>query len=143
VAAALRLRAWRRPAAAVRRPRAPHELAAEELERLRARGLVAEGAFKEFYSGLSAIVRTYLERRFALRAPEMTTEEFLLASARDGRLLPAHRRLLGDFLAESDLVKFARHLPTMAAAERAWTAGRRFVDETAAAASVGEQRAAG
>ena len=63
----------------------------------------------------------------------MTTEEFLLATARDGRLVAAHRRLLGEFLVESDLVKFARHLPTIADTERAWAAARRFVDETAAA----------
>ena len=113
-------------------PRPPHEIAAAELERLRGRRLVEEGAFKEYYSALSDIVRRYLEGRFTLRAPEMTTEEFLLATARDGRLMPAHRRLLGEFMTESDLVKFARHLPTIADSERAWAAARRFVDETAA-----------
>src|SRR5205823_13096562 len=96
---------------APRRP--PHEIAAAELERLRGRRLVEQGAFKEYYSALSDIVRRYLEHRFQLRAPEMTTEEFLLATARDGRLVAAHRRLLGEFLVESDLVKFARHLPTV------------------------------
>jgi len=114
-------------------PRPPAEIAAAELERLRGRRLVEQGAFKEYYSALSDIVRRYLEHRFQLRAPEMTTEEFLLATARDGRLVAAHRRLLGEFLVESDLVKFARHLPTIADTERAWAAARRFVDETAAA----------
>ena len=112
-------------------PRPPHELAAEALAELRRRNLVARGAFKEYYSTLSGIVRTYLEQRFRLRAPEMTTEEFLLTTAREGRLDPGHRRLLGDFLVESDLVKFARHLPTIADSERAWSAAQRFVDETA------------
>jgi len=124
-------------------PRPPHEVAVEQLEQLRARGLIAEGAFKEYYSGLSGIVRTYLERRFALRAPEMTTEEFLLTSARGGRLQGAHRRLLGDFLAESDLVKFAKHLPTIDDSERAWAAARRFVDETAAEPAPEVERAVG
>ena len=110
-------------------PRPPHEVAIEELERLRRRGLDA-GAMKTYYSELSAIVRTYLEQRFEIRAPEMTTEEFLLVSARGGRLVGPHRALLGDFLKESDLVKFARHMPTIADGERAWTAARRFVDET-------------
>jgi hypothetical protein len=119
-------------------PRPPQEVAAEELERLRRRGLIAEGAFKEYYSTLSGIVRTYVEQRFRIRAPEMTTEEFLLASARSVKLLG----LLGDFLAESDLVKFARHLPTIADSERAWGAAKRFVDETAAPPEEG-RRAAG
>jgi hypothetical protein len=67
----------------------------------------------------------------------------LLASARDGRLQAAHRRLLGEFLAESDLVKFARHMPAIADTERAWDAARRFVDETAARAETERVRAAG
>jgi len=126
-------------------PRPPHEIAVDALADLRRRNLIAVGAFKEYYSALSGIVRTYLEQRFGLRAPEMTTEEFLLTTAREGRLEAAHRRLLGDFLAESDLVKFARHLPTMADSERAWDAARRFVDETAPppAVPVEERRAAG
>jgi hypothetical protein len=113
-------------------PRPAHEVAHEELERLRARGLPEQGAFKEYYSGLTAIVRSYLEQRFRLRAPEMTTEEFLLVTARGAAALQTgHRVLLGDFLGESDLVKFARHHPTLADAERAYGAAARFVDETA------------
>jgi hypothetical protein len=71
----------------------------------------------------------------------MTTEEFLLTTAREGRLEGGHRRLLGDFLAESDLVKFARHLPTIADSERAWEAAARFVHETSGPPE--ELRAAG
>ena len=123
-------------------PRPPHDIAVEELERLRRRGLVAEGAFKEYYSALSDIVRTYVEQRFHIRAPEMTTEEFLLVVARSGKLLGQHRSLLSDFLVESDLVKFARHMPSIADCERAWAAARRFVEESAAQPEE-RQRAAG
>jgi hypothetical protein len=129
-----------RRTAAAAPPRPAHEVAAEALERLRARRLVEAGAFKEYYSALSGIVRAYVEQRFDIRAPEMTTEEFLLASARSGKLVGPHRVLLADFLTESDLVKFARHLPALADTERAWSAARRFVDETA---SVEKLRAAG
>jgi hypothetical protein len=111
-------------------PAPPEEVAARALAQLRRRNLVAAGALKEYYSALSDIVRVYLEQRFRLRAPEMTTEEFLLATARDGRLERTHRQRLGEFLAESDLVKFARHLPTIADSERAWEAAARFVEET-------------
>ncbi len=115
-------------------PRPAHEIAHEELARLRARGLPEQGAFKEYYSALTAIIRSYLEQRFRLRAPEMTTEEFLMVTARGAAALQSgHRALLGDFLGESDLVKFARHLPTLADAERAFGAAARFVDETALA----------
>ena len=112
-------------------PPPPDVVARAALDALRARGLVEQGAFKEYYSALSDIVRRYLEDRFEVRAPEMTTEEFLTSTAREGRLAPAHRRLLGEFLAESDLVKFARHVPALADATRAFDAAQRFVEDTA------------
>jgi hypothetical protein len=114
-------------------PRPAHEIAYEELARLRRLGLLQKGSFKEYYSGLSGIVRAYVERRFGVRAPEMTTEEFLLSSARESVLQSTHRGLLATFLGESDLVKFARHMPTLDDSERAFQAAKRFVDETAPA----------
>jgi hypothetical protein len=126
-----RLRARRQRATVAPPPRPPHEIAVEALRALRARRLPELGEWKEFYSTLSGIVRHYLEDRFRVRAPEMTTEEFLAATARDGALEGAHRALLGEFLVESDLVKFARHVPALGDAERAFTAAERFVDETA------------
>jgi len=115
-------------------PTPAHMVALAALDALRARKLVEQGAFKDFYSTLSDIVRRYLEDRFHVRAPEMTTEEFLLTTSRDGRLAAPHRRLLGEFLTESDMVKFARHVPTIADSARAFEAARRFVDDTTEAA---------
>jgi hypothetical protein len=121
----------RRRGATAPPPMPAHVIALAALDALRARRLPEEGAFKEYYSALTDIVRGYLEGRYRVRAPEMTTEEFLIASSRDGRLSVGHRRLLGEFLSESDLVKFARHLPSVADSERAFGAAKRFVDETA------------
>lgn len=111
-------------------PEPPDELALAALLKLRARRLVEEGRFEEYYVQLSAIVRRYVEDRFQLRAPEMTTEEFLVAMAGEGRLAPPPRRLLADFLSQADLVKFAKHLPTLADTENAYAAARRFVEDT-------------
>jgi hypothetical protein len=115
-------------------PAAPAPPAAETARRalraLEARGLVQTGEVKEYYAELSGIVRRYLEARFGVRAPEMTTEEFLLTTARGGALGTRHRALLSDFLRESDLVKFARHRPSLDDARRALEAAGRFVDET-------------
>jgi len=111
-------------------PRPAHEIALNALNRLRTRGLIQEGKFEAYYVELSAIVRRYLEDGLHLRAPEMTTEEFLSAMARESRLLAPHRRLLADFLSQADLVKFARHLPTLKDSESAYEAARRFIDET-------------
>jgi len=111
-------------------PRPAHEVALAALNRLRTRRFIEEGRFEPYYIELSAIVRGYLEQRFRVRAPEMTTEEFLGAAAGDGRLTTQQRRLLAEFLSQADLVKFARHLPTLKDSEAAYDAARRFVEET-------------
>ena len=63
-----------------------------------------------FYFRLSAIFRRYLQRRFNLDAPEMTTEELLprLAGLEFDREIHAGLRT---FLRFGDQVKFARTLP--------------------------------
>jgi hypothetical protein len=120
----------RRQVATATPPLPPHMIALGALDALRARRLIEKGAIKEYYSALTDIVRVYLEGRYRVRAPEMTTEEFLVATSRDGRLGAEHRRLLGNFLGESDLVKFARYLPSTDDSERAFSAARKFVEET-------------
>jgi hypothetical protein len=97
---------------------------------------VEAGRQEEFYVRLSTIVRAYLEARFHLRAPEMTSEEFLQAAQRDPQLASPQRARLGQFLSEADLVKFARHQPAAADAERAQDAAREFVESTAPAPEV-------
>ena len=52
-------------------------------------------------------MRRYLEDRFELRAPELTTEEFLDVAGSANRLSHDHQSLLRDFLRQADLVKFA------------------------------------
>ncbi len=63
-------------------PRPAHEVALEALAHLRAQRLPQAGQFEAYYVSLSAIVRTYLEDGLQVRAPEMTTEEFLVAVTR-------------------------------------------------------------
>ena len=111
-------------------PRPPHEIALTALNRLRSQGLIEQGQFEQYYVQLSSIVRHYLEDRFRIRAPEMTTEEFLSKLATDGQLIAPHRRLLAEFLSQADLVKFARHLPSLNDSEAAYGAARRFVEDT-------------
>jgi hypothetical protein len=106
------------------------EVAQEAFLRLRAARLIEKGRYEEYYVRLSAIVRRYLEGRFGLKAPEMTTEEFLQIAQRNPTLAAAQRSSLGHFLSEADLVKFARHVPTDEDAERAYSAARQFVETT-------------
>ena len=80
---------------------------------------------------LSTILRRYVELRFGLRAPEQTTEEFLVSALATGGLIAAHRDLLEAFLQHCDLVKFARHHPTPSAMEEAFESAKTFVEHTA------------
>lgn len=130
VAAFLLARFRRRGIAAAPPPRPPHEIAYEELSRLEAMALPAAGRLGEYYMRLSAIIRRYIEGRFGLKAPEMTTEEFLSAAGASGLLDPRARALVGDFLEQCDMVKFARYGPSAEEAGRAFGAAVRFVDET-------------
>jgi len=110
---------------------APHLIACEELRQLLAMNLIARGRVKEYYIRISGIVRRYIERRFGLRAPDRTTEEFLAEASASGLLDPRARTLVGDFLEECDMVKFARYGPTDEEINGAYAAAKRFVDETA------------
>ena len=111
-------------------PRSPHDVALEALEVLRHERLPAQGRYEEYYVRLSDIVRRYVEQRFTLRAPEMTTEEFLQAASQDESLTQAQRQLLREFLVHCDLVKFARYQPSEQEAEQMFAAAVRFVQET-------------
>lgn len=137
VAVALLLRRWlRRPVKPVAtRKIPPHEIALTALQALRQRGLIERGEAEPFYVELSAIVRTYLEDRFDLRAPEQTTEEFIRASSQSNALSTEHRQVTADFLEQSDLVKFARFQPDATDMNRAWDAAARLVRETIAEAT--------
>jgi hypothetical protein len=112
----------------------PEDIAQQELERLLAEDLLARGEIKNFHMRISDILRRYIENRFGLRAPERTTEEFLVALARaespEHALLGKHKALLTDFLNQCDLVKFARHEPTLAESEKTVVICREFVEKT-------------
>ena len=107
----------------------PHEIALEELEAIRSL-LSRTGAVKEYYIKISDCVRHYIERRFILKAPEMTTEEFL-SSLKDSALLAdGQKSTLKEFLAACDLVKFAKYASNKAEMESVYTAAKNFIKET-------------
>lgn len=86
----------------------------------------ADGWFVE----LSAIVRSYLERRYDIRAPELTTEEFLQVASRSPELTSAHRTQLSQFLERCDRVKFAGYRPDGNESIDTLAAARAFVEDT-------------
>ncbi|MDP2830968.1 MAG: hypothetical protein Q8O02_01805 [Candidatus Omnitrophota bacterium] len=106
------------------------ELAYEQLEKLKAKDLIRQGKIKEYYSEVSHIIRHYLENRFLLKAPEMTTEEFLFYVRDYSLLVSGHKTLLKEFLLACDLVKFAKYLPPFEEMDAIFVSAKRLVDET-------------
>ena len=113
--------------------RSAYELAHEGLEGLKKQGLPDAQTADVWYVQLSTIVRQYLEGRFSLRAPELTTEEFLLAASDSAELDDEHRKLLRPLLKRCDQVKFAAYIPTEAESQEAIDFAWRFVEATRAA----------
>jgi len=111
-------------------PKPAHIIAYEALAELEKKDFIRQGQTKAYYVELSNIVRHYLENRFNIRAPEMTTEEFLLKVKEDSSLSVEHKGLLRDFLVTSDLVKFAKYQPAKQEASLALASARRLVDQT-------------
>jgi hypothetical protein len=107
-----------------------HELAYAELRELVAANLVEQGLVKEFYQGVSNILRRYLERRFGLHAPERTTEEFLAELAADDTLSSEHKAVLGTFLQHCDLVKFAKLEPSEEEIQQTFDACKNVIEQT-------------
>lgn len=110
--------------------RSAYETARAELDELLAAPLPSAEEMDPFFVRLSNIVRRYVELRFGLRSPELTTEEFLSVMTSSPDLSRDHQALLGDFLARADLVKFARHVPDAAEVRASLEAAVRFLEET-------------
>jgi hypothetical protein len=106
------------------------ELAYERLDDLAKENLPPAGRIDEFYTKLSLIVRWYMEERFGIRAPEMTTEEFLILLNNSSELGWQHKNSLRNFLGQSDLVKFAKGKATPTDMEASFILARSLVDET-------------
>ncbi|MCB9758062.1 MAG: hypothetical protein H6753_06545 [Candidatus Omnitrophica bacterium] len=106
------------------------EIAQEELTALENENLPARGEIKEYFVRLSGIVRHYLEDRFCVSAPEMTTDEFLLHLKTLPVLSEQQKVSLKEFLTASDLVKFARYGSSISEMTNALSGARRLVEET-------------
>jgi hypothetical protein len=108
------------------------------MQRLEAEGLPTDEGADAWYVELSDIVRRYIEDRYAVRAPELTTEEFLLAARHSVDFTATHRDLLTAFLERCDRVKFAAYHPSADESREALDVARRFLSETRVAGTAGQ-----
>ncbi len=106
------------------------EKAYQQLEALRRENLLDKGLFKEFFTRVADIARHYMENRFNIRAPHMTTEEFLYYLGITGHLNETQKTALKEFLNSCDMVKFAKYAPTIKEALENFDLAKRLVDDT-------------
>jgi hypothetical protein len=105
----------RRPKAALPPPppRPAWELALERLDSIRVRGaaLVEQGRQVELVDAVSDALRDYLGARYGFNGLESTTDE-VLARLEHARLPAGMKSEVSTLLGDSDLVKFARAVPS-------------------------------
>lgn len=104
----------------------PHVRARQRL----ANALALIGRPREFCIAVSDTLRIYLEERFSFRAPERTTEEFLLDLKKTDLLIRDQKESLEDFLTRCDLVKFAKYEPREPELRDLHASALRLVEET-------------
>jgi hypothetical protein len=106
------------------------EKAYQALEALRQENLLDKGLFKEFMTRVADIARYYMENRFDIHAPHMTTEEFLYYLGISGHLNEVQKIALKEFLNSCDMVKFAKYSPTTVEALNNFDRAQKLIDET-------------
>lgn len=110
-------------------PLPPHVVAISELESLHNQKLWQNNKHKQYYSGLSDILRTYIAGRYGIGAMEMTTDE-IVDAMKDIEMPKKNAMDLVAVLRDSDLVKFAKAMPEAGENEDAYHKAYWFVEET-------------
>lgn len=88
----------------------------QQINLLESKNYLEHDDFKQYYSELSDILRTYINDRFLIAAPELTTQELLKVTKRVGEI-KKHRPFLKSFLQTSDMIKFAKASTNIATAK--------------------------
>ena len=124
------IRRRRSEAAGTQKKDPAYIVALRELDKWRGDKFWAPDKQKAYYSGITDALKTYIEDRFGVDAPEMTTAE-LFDALKQAEDLPADLReeLRGVFEC-ADFVKFAKHTASDEDNARALPTAVRFVTST-------------
>jgi hypothetical protein len=116
------------------RPPAPpepaHVIALRELKALREEELWQKGEVKEYYSRLSDITRRYIDNRYGISSPELTTDETVRMLQKAAVTTAGQMSLVKELLSLSDMVKFAKYLPESDLHDKYHADAVRFIEET-------------
>ncbi len=115
----------------------PHVKAIRMLEELHNQKVWQNNKHKLYYTRMTDIVREYIDGRFGIPAPELTTDE-TMGALNSLRLNPKSLSELESLLKAADMVKFAKFIPEAQANEESYLAAYYFVEETKPAEIPGE-----
>lgn len=108
---------------------APHIVANKALVELHNRKLWQNGKYKQYYTALTSIIRTYISERWGISALEYTTPEIIDALA-DIDMPRDSRMALVALLRTADMVKFAKAEPEAEENEENYLRAYYFVENT-------------
>ena len=117
------------PLKAVKKRLPPYEEAMINLQRLKEAKLWQQGQEKEYFTGLTDILRVYIDRRFHINAVEMTSTQ-IIETLKKNEETKAVNEQLEMILEVADIVKFANARPLADDNEVAFQRAVNFVEET-------------
>ncbi|MDO4512037.1 MAG: cell wall anchor protein [Bacteroidales bacterium] len=126
------LKWWRKgknPLKRVKKRLPPYEEAVERLHLLKSKQLWQNGREKDYYTGLTDILREYIDRRLGINAIEMTSSEIIDALKHNAETQMVNDQL-SEILAVADFVKFAGQRPLADDNERSYQRAVNFVEAT-------------
>ena len=103
-------RANKRKAEALKPKDPAYIVALRELDKYRSDKFWAPEKQKAFYSGITDALKFYMDDRFGVDAPEMTTAELFDALKSDKDITPEMYADLKELFERADFVKFAKHV---------------------------------
>lgn len=105
-----------------------HITALKELNNIEKKELWQSGKIKQYHSGISEILRKYMEHRFKFIALELTTDEIL--SNIENTISREEHIELKQVLQRADLAKFAKSKPNKEENKQSMELAKRFVYKT-------------
>lgn len=124
------VRASKRKAKALKPKDPAYIVALRELDKYRSDKYWAPDKQKAFYSGITDALKFYMDERFGVDAPEMTTAELFDALKSDKDITPEMYSSLKELFERADFVKFAKHIASEQENAAALPLAVRFVTTT-------------
>ena len=124
------IRASKRKAEALKPKDPAYIVALRELDKYRSDKYWAPDKQKAFYSGITDALKFYMDERFGVDAPEMTTAELFDALKSDKDITPEMYSSLKELFERADFVNFAKHIASEQENAAALPLAVRFVTTT-------------